>query len=250
MSGDHTGPPGPQAALAVDVERSDGSERTAGRRKPRPTRARRSVADDRWEVILNAAGRLFLEKGYAGATVQDVAGEAGMLSGSLYYYIDSKEDLLFALVERVHASGLLYLDDPGVREGDAISRLHRFIDLWGVRIERNRDWSLLVEREFRTLSDDRRQRILEQRAAYERVLRSIISDGVSEGVFEPSTDAVVATQVIFQMLNYTTLWFRPGGRLSFPEVIALEREFIIRGLSRAPAPIEKAPRRRAAAKAP
>ena len=205
------------------------------------------MADDRWEVILNAAGKLFLEKGYASATVQDVATDAGMLSGSLYYYIDSKEDLLFALVERVHANGLLYLDDPGIREGAAVSRLQRFIDLWGARIEQNLDWSLLVEREFRTLSEDRRQRIIEQRSAYERLLRSIIDDGVSEGVFDPATDSVVATQVIFQMLNYTTLWFDPGGRLSFPEVIALEREFITRGLCVAPTPIKRPARRRPAA---
>lgn len=227
--------PGPSPATAV-----------VGGRKVRPSHPkRRSAADDRWEDILVAAGKVFLDKGYAGATVQDVASEAGMLSGSLYYYIDSKEDLLFALVQRVHAQGLAHLDDPGVHTGDPLSRLTRFLELWSARLEGNREWSLLVEREFRTLSEGRRTAIVEQRSAYESLLRGIIAEGVAAGVFAADTDPVVATQVVFQTLNYTALWFRPGGRLTFAEVMAWECRFILAGLvGRTPTarPKSRAPR--------
>src|ERR1700679_3195574 len=52
--------------------------------------------------VLRAATTVFYERGYASATVQDVADALGMLKGSLYYYIDSKEDLLYRLLLEIH----------------------------------------------------------------------------------------------------------------------------------------------------
>lgn len=52
------------------------------------------------EDIIAAAARVFQSKGYHGATVEDVANELNMLKGSLYYYIQKKEDLLLAIVSK------------------------------------------------------------------------------------------------------------------------------------------------------
>src|SRR3954467_8481496 len=76
------------------------SERTETR-KPRSTsRARGSKKRD--VEVLDAAARVFARRGYADASVQDVADELGILKGSLYHYIKMKEDLLFWLLEAVH----------------------------------------------------------------------------------------------------------------------------------------------------
>src|SRR3954463_4495580 len=56
----------------------------------------------REQEVLDAAARVFHERGYTDATVQHVADELGILKGSLYYYIETKEDLLFRLLEQVH----------------------------------------------------------------------------------------------------------------------------------------------------
>jgi hypothetical protein len=52
--------------------------------------------------ILDAAIELFHARGYAQTSIEDVAGAVGILKGSLYYYIDSKEDLLLRILEDVH----------------------------------------------------------------------------------------------------------------------------------------------------
>ena len=52
--------------------------------------------------VLDAATKVFHTRGYADASVQDIADELGILKGSLYHYIDSKEDLLFRLLEESH----------------------------------------------------------------------------------------------------------------------------------------------------
>jgi AcrR family transcriptional regulator len=56
----------------------------------------------RADEIFEAAVKVFYERSYAGANVQDVADEVGILKGSLYHYIATKEDLLFWLFEVVH----------------------------------------------------------------------------------------------------------------------------------------------------
>lgn len=58
------------------------------------------VVDDRREQIINAAMRVFARKGYARATNRDVAREAGITTGLIYYYFENKEALLKAVIEQ------------------------------------------------------------------------------------------------------------------------------------------------------
>jgi len=57
------------------------------------------VVEDRREQIMDAAMRVFAQKGFARATNRDVAREAGITTGLIYYYFKSKEDLLRAALE-------------------------------------------------------------------------------------------------------------------------------------------------------
>src|SRR5204863_9317244 len=57
------------------------------------------VVEDRREQIVDAAIRVFSEKGFARATNKDIAREAGITPGLIYYYFESKEALLTAILE-------------------------------------------------------------------------------------------------------------------------------------------------------
>src|ERR1700733_12619467 len=59
-------------------------------------------ARGREREVLEAGAEVFARKGYAAATVQDVADALGILKGSLYYYIKTKEDLLYSVMVEVH----------------------------------------------------------------------------------------------------------------------------------------------------
>lgn len=58
-----------------------------------------NVGEDRREQIIDAAMRVFAQKGFARASNRDVAREAGITTGLIYYYFESKEDLLKAALE-------------------------------------------------------------------------------------------------------------------------------------------------------
>jgi len=57
------------------------------------------VVEDRREQIIDAAMRVFAEKGFGKATNKDIAREAGITPGLIYYYFESKEALLKAIIE-------------------------------------------------------------------------------------------------------------------------------------------------------
>ncbi len=68
--------------------------------------ARRPAAgEDRRKQILEAAFKVFAEKGFKGATNKNIADEAGVTPGLIYWYFESKEDLFFALMEEHLAVG-------------------------------------------------------------------------------------------------------------------------------------------------
>src|SRR4026207_1251516 len=98
---------------------------------PRPTKAAVTPAKapkKRDRGVLAGAARVFYERGYSDASVQDVADELGILKGSLYHYIDTKEDLLFRLLEEVHVDVQRILEEVEALDGlDPLARLHEYV---------------------------------------------------------------------------------------------------------------------------
>src|ERR1700755_2876691 len=85
-------------------------------------RQRRNRSQD----VLEAAVRVFHKKGYASSSIQDIADEVGVLKGSLYHYIDSKEDLLARLFEDSAGQFLAMLDEASGLDAPPTGRLGSF----------------------------------------------------------------------------------------------------------------------------
>src|SRR4051812_27611291 len=83
--------------------------RTTRRTRTTPRAAKGPRRRD--QEVLDAAAKVFHTRGYADASVQDIADELGILKGSLYHYIDSKEDLLFRLLDETHDDVQKNLDE-------------------------------------------------------------------------------------------------------------------------------------------
>jgi len=203
-----------------------------GRPKAGPAAPRGTLNEARWEEILGIAAEVFLEKGYEAATVREIASRAGLLNqGSLYYYIESKEDLLIALIERAYVRAVAALDeDVAIAGSDAPTRLAAFIVRWIDRMVLGDNPAAVVEREFRAIDPARLASVRPMREACNAFVRAVIEQGVAEGHFDGALDPNVAVQNIFFLLNNTHRWYRPTGRLSYDQMIAWYQTFILRGL--------------------
>lgn len=85
---------------------------------------RKKLCENRSELILEAASRLFAEVGYQKTTLDEIAHQAGIGKGSIYLEFDSKEDILFALVLQNKAAQLIEMEKIAARsEQSPLSRL-------------------------------------------------------------------------------------------------------------------------------
>lgn len=149
--------------------------------------------------LLDCAQALFLARGYDQASLNDVIAAAGVSKGAFYHYFSSKEALLEALAERFTAAALAsvrdIIDAPDL---DALTRLNTLM----ARLRQNKiehavtQWALF-ETLFRPENQVLFHRInLASSAAFHPLLTTIISQGVTEGVFRTFDPAGVADMIL------------------------------------------------------
>jgi AcrR family transcriptional regulator len=198
------------------------------------TRARKGAVQldadgDRESQILEAATRIFQERGYDATTIQAIADDVGILKGSLYYYIEKKEDLLFQIVEGVHrglARSLEHVD----AEKDPLERIRVFIAAHVRFIAENLSATRVFLHDFRALSPGRRKEIVSERDEYEGRLRELLGEAQQAGVVRDDLDLDLAVLAIFGMMNWMYQWYRLGGRNEPEEIGWTFAEFALSGL--------------------
>ncbi len=194
-----------------------------------------TLRPERWNEIVDAAGDVFDEKGYAAARIEDIAARVGLLKGSLYYYIDSKEDLLFAIVDGNHSRGIVVVEEGAALESaDPPTRLGAFVERWIGILGANPGYAAIAERDLRRLSPERQAIVMDKRARIHRFVRDIIEDGIARGCFDPGIDPGITTNNVFDMLNGISQWFHPARPLTYEQLAEHVRRFVLRGLGADP----------------
>jgi len=189
----------------------------------------------RHHEILETSARVFHEKGYQATSIQDIADEVGILKGSLYYYISSKEDLLYEIIHEVHQQALRVIDEVDKVDGDPLQKIRAFAFLHVTFNIENRLWVGVFFNDFRSLSEERRAVIVKERDEYGRYLRGLIRLGQEEGVVCPDVDPKLISLAILDMLNFIFHWYRPGGERSAAAVAQAYADFVVAGLACSPA---------------
>jgi AcrR family transcriptional regulator len=179
-----------------------------------------------------AAGALFRERGYAATSVRDIARVLDVQGASLYAHIASKEDVLFSIVEgsavRFEAAA-----DAAARESASLDyrdRLRALVRAHALVITDDPYRATVFVREWRQLSPDRRQAIVDRRDRYEARFRNLIADGVAEGAFSP-LDPAIASLFLLTALNGIVDWYRPDGRVAAEQLADDVAELAVRSLA-------------------
>jgi AcrR family transcriptional regulator len=172
------------------------------------TRARTSKKANRQAEVTQAAVEIFWQKGYRAASIQDVAEKVGVLKGSLYYYIQSKEDLLWRVIEDVHEEWSEILKKAGEIDADPIERIHAFIKLHIEWYLTNVTEVSVFFREWHHLSGDRLKTVRARRRRYEQVIRDLITEGQASGDFSPALDEHYAARYVLAAVNAVPDWYR------------------------------------------
>lgn len=170
--------------------------------------------------IYSAAVRLFRERGYAAASMRDIAERVGIEASSLYSHISSKEEILRDICmdcSKMFEAGMedvLAMDVSHLQKVNALMRLH-------IDIAVHHPSSVTVfNDEWRHLPQESLDKFLASRRAYEAAYRNIIKEGMAAGEFSQRS-----SKVVFNIIINSTNWLHYYPRkMSKDELLKFEKD--------------------------
>lgn len=182
---------------------------------------------NRSKDVIEAAIRVFHKKGYASASIQDVADEVGVLKGSLYHYIDSKEDLLARIFEDSAGQFEELMVEVGKLEAPPVERLRHFARQSSLWYLRNIERVGIYVNEWEQLSGKRLKEVIRIRLAFEQQLAGLIGEVKAAGEAPADLDVNYATFFTFGALNGLPTWYRRRGPDSAETIADRYAEMIV-----------------------
>lgn len=181
-----------------------------------PERATKAGSISR-ERILQAAARLFRERGYKGSTVRDIAQAVGILSGSLFHHFRTKEEMLIEIMREAALSVCIRAEEVTGREAPAVEQLRELIllELQAIISNSRKDFHGVLFFEWREVSQAIRPEFTALRKRYRRSWLDVLERCQAEGRLRCEPDAAVL--ILQGALRNAMTWFAPSGRYSTKE---------------------------------
>ena len=183
-----------------------------------------------FDALLDVAVRVFLERGYDGSSLDQVARAAGITKASIYYHARGKEELLLRGAGRAFDALFAALEEPEACTGVAIKRLRHMVKRTiEITIAMTPEVALLLRVRGNTRAE---RRILEKRREFDHLMAGLIVAAQKENSLRKDIDARLATRLLFGMLNSITEWYRREGVLHAPEIADAVFKLAFDGLER------------------
>jgi TetR/AcrR family transcriptional regulator, cholesterol catabolism regulator len=189
------------------------------------------MSTPRTKEIIAAAAKLFKEKGYHATTIQDVADEVGMLKGSLYYHIKSKEELLY-LVTKEPIRELIERQKKLMES--RLSPQQKIIDFIRSHLQafdENYPHMFVFLQEKASLAEPVQAEVAGIDFRYETLLEAILQEGVERRIFRQELDLKMMAFSILGMCNWMFKWYSKGGRLTIDEIAHNMAETVLNGIT-------------------
>lgn len=181
-------------------------------------------------AILDAAVRLFGKQGYSGTSMRDIAKAVGVLPGSLYAHIDSKETLLVEIVDDGISNFFASVEAATSNSAPIEGRLRAAIIAHVQVVAQNPERSLVVFHQWRFLSEANLATAVAERRRYEKLFVDLVQTAVRDGIFQPDLNVRIAVLTILGALNWTPEWYSAAGPNSPAEIGQKLADTLICGL--------------------
>ena len=195
--------------------------------------------DERPNELLDAALRIFAERGYGNTRLEDIAAAVGVTKGTIYHYFETKEDLLRKAIEHNHERVFLPLE-KGIRErkGPVSATIRLFLRrAFGGDMDQTRQsvLTLLVQGVAREVPHVYQRWLEAGPARAWQLLAELIEEGKASGEFRKDVDSDVAARVTVSGLILQLAWQQfgkgaPSVAIDRDQLIDSTSEFLLHGL--------------------
>jgi TetR/AcrR family transcriptional regulator, fatty acid metabolism regulator protein len=183
--------------------------------------------------ILDAAVKVFAERGFFTATVAEIARAAGVADGTIYLYFKSKDDLLLRLFDEKMSILIEEAKAAMAAEATAPARLRRFIQLHFAAVERSPELASVLIVELRQSAQFLKGLEKAKLSAYLDLIAEVVKNGQENGELAQVASPTTIKRAIFGALDELALgWLLSGRKTSLKKTAAEVSEWLVRGLEK------------------
>ncbi len=178
--------------------------------------------------LLRVAAACFNQKGYSGTSLKDVARQLDLTDAALYYYVRSKEELVYQCYRRAADLGTRAMARGQAAGGSGLDRALSYLD-HHLEALCGEEGPVAIMSEIPSLKPGHKADILERSRQHSLDFEALIAEGIADGSIAPC-DVRMTGNAIMGAINWIPKWFRPGGPVSATQVRAQFTEFCRRAL--------------------
>jgi AcrR family transcriptional regulator len=202
---------------------------------PRPTTPRpkaRATDSARRREIVEVATELFAEKGVVATTVREIGEQVGILSGSLYHHVSSKEELIVEILEPVVRSQVEVFDAIAAETDDPEQIVRRLIGAAVAQTAANPHAARILRNDSRHFPEfSGLDGVVRQQRAVMSRWTSAVENGIADGTFRSDADPSIVTMLIADVVLGAYRFMRPVGRMPADQVADQLAALILAGLT-------------------
>ena len=183
-------------------------------------------------VALRVAARAFNEKGYHGASLDDIAEEIGVSKTALYYYFKNKEQLLFECLRVSYDCGQTARLETEALGGTAYERLRHLYRRFMILLMQERG-AFTTQANLVALPEDKREQLLERRRQLDRYSRMLLTKSIEEGAIRP-LDVRITSNYFLGAVNWILRWYTDDESKTPEQISEIFLELLMNGISLTP----------------
>ena len=168
-------------------------------------------------------------------TLEDIAAAVGMLKGSLYYYIRSKEELLYLVVRDPIRQAYNKLEEIAQADAPVPTKIRQAIANHMTLFHQHYPHIAVYLHDYHHLMGKLQDNVIETPKHYQRLWAALLQQGIDSGELRQDLDVKVAGYAILGMCNWVYRWYNPSGKLTAEEVADVFAKLVLEGLYLSPA---------------
>lgn len=174
------------------------------------------------------SAKLFKDKGYRATSLDDIAKQIDFSKPAIYYYFNSKHDILYEICETGVNHLINYTREVEKSNLGVVDKITRIVSYHIKMFSDFREMAGVYLSEESELPDDKKNYLRSLSREYESSLRGLFKQGIEEGIFR-SLNVNVVVRAVSGMCNWLSYWYRHDGSFDINDIASEYIDFMLCG---------------------
>lgn len=167
--------------------------------------------------ILEVAAELIAARGFRAVTIDDISATLGYSKSVIYYYLESKNDILWRIFRKITDSYFESLNKIVSTDDSPEIKLREIVRLHATNVMTYRAWTAIYQREEVELDEDQQKQVIREKREYDAAIERVYSDGVKSGILK-DIPVHIAVAGLMGACNSIQTWYNPEGPTGVAEI--------------------------------